>query len=342
MQRGGKLRYVNEFTGTFVIISVLLALIGLFFIAGAQRWFSPEQQLLILLPEEGAHGLREEADVEILGTVAGRVQQIYINPQGRMVAELSIAPDFYQFVRSDSKVTIRHAISLVGGLFLEIGRGTGTELPIGTPVLSATAEKNLKTVVTEILASVESATLPTLQEYTKLAAELRDPQGPVQTLLAKTNRIVANLEQGSGTLPMLLNDPGLAKNILATVASLDAALDQLQDVLQTAEVTGSKLGTAAENFGQYLQPLPGLIKQTDEILSNMKQASDHLPGMTQGLNDELTDLPGLLLQTKSTLHEIERLTLGLQRHWLVRDYVEPEKRPGRIPYEVIGGERQRP
>ena len=37
MQRGGKLRYVNELTGTFVLLSLLLALTGLFFIAGAQR-----------------------------------------------------------------------------------------------------------------------------------------------------------------------------------------------------------------------------------------------------------------------------------------------------------------
>jgi ABC-type transporter Mla subunit MlaD len=342
MQRGGKLRYVNEATGTFVIISVLLALTGLFFIAGAQRWFSPEKQLLILLPEEGAHGLREEADVEILGTVAGQVRQIYINPQGRMVAELRLDPDFYQFVRSDSKVTIRHAISLVGGLFLEIGRGTGAELPIGTPVLIATAEKDLKTVITEILASVESATLPTLQEYTKLAVELRAPDGPIQTLLAKMNRIASNLEQGSGTLPMLLNDQALAKDILGTVDSLNATLDQLQNVLQTAEFTGSKLGKAADDFGQYLQPLPGLMKQTDEVLGNLKQASKHLPAMTRGVNEELTELPGLLLQTKSTLHQIERLTLGLQRHWMIRGYVEPETRPLRIPYEEIGGERQQP
>ncbi len=51
---------------------------------------------------------------------------------------------------------------------------------------------------------------------------------------------------------------------------------------------------------------------------------------------------GLLLQTQTALHEIERLTLGLQRHWLVRGYVEAEKRPVRIPYEEIGGERQQP
>lgn len=342
MYRGRKLRYVNEITGSFVIVSLLLALTGLFFIAGAQRWFSPEKKLLILLPTEGAHGLREEADVEILGTIAGQVQQIYINPERRMIAELRLDPDFYPFVRSDSKVVIRHSISLVGGQFIEISRGKGTELPIDTPVLIASAEKDLKTVVTEILASVESATLPTLQEYTKLAAELRDPAGSVQTLLAKANRIASNLEQGSGTLPMLLNDQTLAKEILGTVARLDAALDQLQNVLQTANVTGDKLGKAADDLGEHLQPLPELMEQTGSILSDLQQASSQLPAIAQEVGDELTALPGLLLQTKNTLSEIERLTLGLQRHWLVRDYVEPQQRPGKIPSAQIGAERPQP
>ncbi len=342
MSRGMKLRYVNELTGAFVIFSLLLALGGLFFVAGAQRWFSPGMQLLVLLPEDGARGLREEANVEILGTTAGQVKRIFINPQGRMVAELRVERDFARFVRSDSRVIIRHAISLVGGLFLEITRGTGAELPVGEPVLVATAEKDLKTVVTEILARVESATLPTLQEYTQLAAELRDPQGPVQTLLASANRIANNLENGKGPLPMLLNDEALAKDLLGTLTRLDGALDQLQSILQTADATGKKLGEAAENLDQYLQPLPGLMQQSGAVLNDLQRASGHLPTISQGVSEELTSLPGLLLQTKDTLREIERLTRGLQRHWLVRDYVEPESRPARIPVEEVGGERRQP
>ncbi len=342
MQRGAKLRYVNQLTGTFVIAGVVLTLVGLFFVAGAQRWFSPDHQLLILLPEEGARGLREEDDVEILGTIAGQVQRIYIDPQERMIAELRIEPGFYQFIRSDSKVVIRHAISLVGGIFLEITRGKGAEVPLDRPVLSATAEPDLKTVITEILASVESATLPTLQEYTQLAAELRDPQGPVQTLLAKANRIADTLESGNGALPMLLNDQTLAQDLLGTLNTLQASLDQLQSVLQTAQQTGSKLGQAADNFDQQLQPLTGLMEQTGTVLGNLQQATAPLPQASRELSSEISALPGLLLQTQTTLREIERLTKGLQRHWLVRDYVaEPDDRM-RIPLEEIGGERRQP
>ncbi len=341
MQRGEKLRYVNTLTGTFVILALLLTLIGVFFVAGAQRWFSPNKQLLILLPEEGAHGLREEADVEILGTIAGQVQRIYIDPQERMVAELSIEPGFYQFVRRDSKVIIRHTISLVGGIFMEITRGRGAELPVDQPVLTADTEKDIKTVLTEILASVESATLPTLQEYTKLAAELRDPQGPVQTLLGKANRIATTLDQGQGTLPMLLNDETLAKSLLQTMHKLNASLAQLEKVLQTAEETGSKLGTVAASFDQQLQPVSGLLEQTGQILHNLQRASDPLPQASQNLSQELQALPGLLLQTQTTLQEIERLTVGIQRHWLVRDYIDKDELPLRIPIEEISGEGQK-
>ena len=336
MHRSRQLRYVNTLTGTFVIAGLLLALVGLFFIAGAQRWFSPDQQLQILLPEEGAHGLREEADVEILGTIAGQVQKIYIDGAGRMVATVSIDPGFAPFIRRDSQAIIRHTISLVGGVFLEITRGKGASLPPDRPLLTASAEKDLKTVVTEILASVESATLPTLQEYTQLAAELRDPAGPVQSLLKKANRIAATLEQGDGTLPMLLNDRTLADHLLATMQTLNGSLGQLQQVLATAQQTGRKLGTAADGFAHQLQPLAGLLKQSGQVLDHLEQASAPWPEASRQLSAELTELPSLLLQTRRTLQEIERLTVGLQRHWLVRDYVEKEQPSLRIPLERIG------
>ncbi len=342
MEKGERLRYVNELTGTFVVLSMLLTIAGIFFIASAQRWFMPSQQLLIMLPLEGAHGLREEADVHILGTVAGQVQEISINQNGRMIAHLSLDPDFYQFVRQDSKAVIRHEVTLVSGMYLEITRGSGLKLPQGRPTLIATAEKDIKTVITEILASVESATLPTLQEYTKLAAELRDPQGPVQTLLAKTNRIATTLEQGDGTLPTLLNDPTLVNELTSTMTNLNTSLDQLQTVLKTAENTGLKLGQAADNFDNHLESLPKLLNDTQEILQDLQQTTNNLPDISNDLQQGVSSLPELLLQATRTMAEIERLTQGVQRHWLVRDYVEQHKPLMRIPIEQIDGEDRRP
>ena len=35
-----------------------------------------------------------------------------------------------------------------------------------------------------------------------------------------------------------------------------------------------------------------------------------------------SSLPALVAQTQQTMHEIERLVRGMQRHWLIRKYVE--------------------
>jgi hypothetical protein len=63
----------------------------------------------------------------------------------------------------------------------------------------------------------------------------------------------------------------------------------------------------------------------------LRQASTHLPAIGGALGTEAKDLSGLILQTQQTLHEIERLVAGLQRHWLIRKYIPPYRPETRIP-----------
>ena len=53
--------------------------------------------------------------------------------------------------------------------------------------------------------------------------------------------------------------------------------------------------------------------------------------LSAALAVEAKDLPGLVLQTQQTLHELERLIEGLERHWLVRKYIEQRQPNTRIP-----------
>ena len=61
--------------------------------------------------------------------------------------------------------------------------------------------------------------------------------------------------------------------------------------------------------------------------------------MTRSLQGEMEDLPGLVKQSQDTLVQAEKLIEGIQKHWLIRGYIEqgearyPEVRPG----DVLGG-----
>ncbi len=349
MAKNYTFRYVNEVTGTFVILSLLAALTGLFFAAGAQRWFSPGEKLRVLLPVEGSHGLREGAEVKILGTVAGEVEKISIRKNGRMMAKLRIEKDFFQFVRTDSVALIRSELSLAGGTYLEISRGAGALPPRREKPLEASAEKDLKAVITEILDRVETETVPTLREFTLLAAALRAPEGQLQSLLRKAGRIAENLEQGKGVIPALLNDQSMMRDLAQTLQGANVALASLQEVLQSAATTSSKMGEMTGNLNRQLEAMAPLmplaadvLRDTRVVMADLRQATSRLPELTLGLGEEGEALPGLLLQTTATLQEIERLVTGLQKHWLVRGYIEADGAPGRIPPESVDAARSGP
>ncbi len=349
MAKNYAFRYVNEVTGTFVILSLLAALVALFFAAGAQRWFTPGEKLRVLLPLDGSHGLREGAEVKILGTVAGEVEKIAIRENGRMMAKLRIERDFFQFVREDSLPVIRKEISLSGGSYMEISRGASPHPPRREIPLEATAEKDLKTVITEILDRVESETVPTLREFTLLAAALRSPEGQLQRLLHKANRIAENLEQGDGVIPALLNDQAMMRDLAKTLQGVNATLASLQGVLLSAETTSTKMGGMTDNLNRQLEALTPLmplaadvLNDTKIVMGDLRQVTSRLPELSRELEGEGAALPGLLLQTTATLQEIERLVTGLQKHWLVRGSIEQKDAPGRIPPEAVDAARSGP
>ena len=60
-------------------------------------------------------------------------------------------------------------------------------------------------------------------------------------------------------------------------------------------------------------------------------ASTNLPAISDVLGQEAKDLPGLVLQTQTSMRELERLIEGMQRHWLLRKYVNRTNPPRPLP-----------
>jgi hypothetical protein len=52
-----------------------------------------------------------------------------------------------------------------------------------------------------------------------------------------------------------------------------------------------------------------------------------LPEITDAVADEARDLPGLVQQTQTSMRELERLIEAMQRHWLLRKYVNKTNPP---------------
>ena len=313
-----KFRHVNEITGTVVlgIIAVLIA--AVVWTGYSQRWFRSRVTLRIVLPEAGAAGIRQGSEVYFLGTMVGTVSDVLVDAAGRMEARANIRRDFFRFVRADSSAVVKKKFGVAGDAYFEITRGEGQPL----------AEKNAFILCRDLPVSVEaaieelrSAALPVFEKlstgldtWTALGTNLIQTQHRLEQLLVRLDHIVAAVERGEGTAGKLITDPALA--------------DQAAELLTRANETMGELRRVMTNL--------------NVAVRNVQDGTARLPEITDALANEARDLPGLVLQTQIAVRELERLIEAVQRHWLVRKYVNKTNPPPLRPWPELQKPQKEP
>jgi phospholipid/cholesterol/gamma-HCH transport system substrate-binding protein len=314
MKERFKFRHVNEITGIFVILVVVVLIAAIVWTARSQGWFRGTVSLQIVLPEAGAAGIRQGSEIYFLGTLVGTVSDVVVDTTGRMEARTSIRSDFFRFVRMDSSAVVKKKFGVAGDAYFEITRGQGQPLPKkNASIICRDLPGTMETTIEEF----RSAVLPVLEKlsvgldtwttlgeklsagadaWTRLGTNLGESRQHLDILVGRLDRIIADVEQGKGTAGKLLTDPAIADDLKTILDKGNVSMDQLQTILQDVKAAGTNLSAVSE-----------------------------------ALATEAKDLPGLVLQTQQTLYELERLIEGIQRHWLIRKYIE-QRQPGtRIP-----------
>jgi phospholipid/cholesterol/gamma-HCH transport system substrate-binding protein len=314
MKQRFKFRHVNEITGIFVILVVVVLIAAIVWTAYRQRWFRGTVTLGIVLPEAGAAGIRQGSEVYFLGTLVGTVSDVIVAATGRMEAQTSIRSDFFRFVRQDSSAVVKKKFGVAGDAYFDITRGQGQPLPKKDASIVC---KELPGTMESAIEEVRRAVLPVLEKlsvgvdtwttlgtklstgadaWTGLGTDLGETRQQLNQLITRLDGLVAGVEQGKGTAGKLLTDPALADELKTILDKGNASMDQLQGILKDVQVAGA-----------------------------------HLSAVSEALALEAEDLPGLVLQTQQTLYELERLIEGIEKVWPIRSHIEQRQRNTRIP-----------
>ena len=196
----------NQAVGAVVLICAAL-FVGALVNAGLlKEWFQTSLTLRIVLPEAGVSGLAQGAEVQIMGTRAGEIRRIVIDPSQRMHAEARIDSQMRPFLRRDLQVVIRRQFGIAGAAFLDISRGTGPELDWGFAVLTATTDRAPTDLIGQVIDEVHARVLPILDELQKVIANantLVDPAGPLRQTMQSAATMVQRIERGEGSIGKL-------------------------------------------------------------------------------------------------------------------------------------------
>ena len=307
-----KFRHVNEITGTFVIIIVLVLIAAVVWMGHSQRWFKSRVALRITLPEAGAAGIRQGSEVYFLGTLVGSVSDVIVDEAGHMEAQVKIRHDFFRFVRADSSAVIKKKFGVAGDSFFEITRGKGAPLP----------EKNASIVCNE-------------QFNSALEAAVEQVRAEAMLVLKKVN----------GGLDTWTT---LGTNLIATRERLDQLVGRMDDIatdVQAGKGTAGKLLTdssVADELKTLLVQANHSMGEFQITLKNLQDASTNLPAISEALGHEAKDLPGLVLQTQTSMRELERLIEAMQKNWFIRKHVNKTNPPPSRPLTEAAESERKP
>jgi phospholipid/cholesterol/gamma-HCH transport system substrate-binding protein len=296
MAKKFKFRYVNEIVGGFVILVVLLLLAGVLVAGRAQHWFDPMQEIDLKFPPEGSMDLQKGAEVMLLGARVGSVQDILVDDDGDITGSIRVRGSFMRFVRTDSVALVKKKMVVTGDAYIELTRGTNEPLPRVDAQIPCVKDTEILQMLEEALNTLAMEAENTLrlvnraiEEYTMLAENLNDPTNGIPQVMAQVNGLLADVRSGEGLPARILNDPALADDVAGIVA-------QAQELLE-------KVNAMAAELQQVVAKLPPMV---DTAAAEV----DNLPVV-------IGDSQALMRSTTATLD-------GLQRHWLLRKYMESD------------------
>jgi phospholipid/cholesterol/gamma-HCH transport system substrate-binding protein len=318
-----KFRYTNEVVGLFVLITLLIFVTGLFYSAQVRKWFNPGETLKVVLPDSGLFGLTEGSAVEILGTRAGQIQDIVINPDQKIHAIARIDSDMTVFVRSDSRASIRRTFGIAGDAFLEITRGTGSPLDWEFAVLTVEVDRSTSDTLAQLIEEVRAKVMPVIDDahkaiimLTAVARDLHDPDKGVQQLLANLNSITDKIDRGEGALGRLLTEDKLVRDLENLIARMGPLFDDLEKTIENVSQFSTEFDLETGDIPQIIRSLKKTMASMEMVMKDLSATTTHLPKIVENFGDAADTAPILVLQVQQVMVELERLIQQLQSHWL--------------------------
>jgi phospholipid/cholesterol/gamma-HCH transport system substrate-binding protein len=321
-----RVRHTDEWVGALVIAAIAVLTVAILQAGVLRDWFKASSELRLMLPATGLAGLDAGGEVEVLGTKAGTVRRIVLDPDHRLYAILVIDQQATAFIRRDSAAVIRRRFGVAGAAFVDISRGTGEPMDWSYAVIEGTTERAPTDSISALIDEVRQKIFPILDNAGRITQGLAE-------IVDRTNR-------GEGNVGRLLSDQTLIRQTETavgsaqdTVATLNALFAELQkSALDIRDVTRKAGGSNG---------LPAVLKRADATLATLQgllmelgKGSNRMPAIAKNVQDSTANLPALITQLQVTVSQLDKLMEQLRGSWLLGGGT-PEQQQPFSPSQVV-------
>jgi phospholipid/cholesterol/gamma-HCH transport system substrate-binding protein len=300
--------------GAFVLGGIVLFLVTVFFIGSENNIFS--RTFTVFTEFKNVEGLKEGDNVWLSGVKVGRVTDVTIASEGKVVVKLSLKRNQSSFIREDATASIG-SDGLVGNKIVVIRPGTGAK--------SIEARDTIRT----------SSPADT-QQLINIAKDVGEN---TRSLTADLSVVMKKINAGQGVVGELLNEGDLAKELRMAVNNLTVtghntakASAELQLLLSDLR-NGNGLMPTLINDSSYVRKFTMALNNIEKVSDNAATVSNSLQVLAKSLDDDnnaigvLLKDPAVADRLKNTVenaeHASEKLDENmeaLQHNFLLRRY----------------------
>lgn len=340
-----KFRHIDRIAGAFLFLTAIILAIMATLAAKSQRWFAETTEYRVEMPggqagdpkEEGTLGIKPGSDVRVVGSQVGHVKRVdlflgedlipihslaEVDPNDiRIVAILRVKGDFAKFIGPDSRAVLKYDLGGLGSAYFDITRGSERfeENSHGkdSRILTFSKQMDAKQEVFEVVARIENELVPAIRSYRNMA----DTTKALVEKLSRDDealfRLLTSLESGVSDLNLIMARVESGEGALGDMTSQSSEMrTQLNEFAVTLNQSSQDLSDAINNLDQ------GITNLRNEGGRSLNQAMNHLPGTVNRTDGAIAEFNTAATDLQETIREIEILTEALQRHWLVRRYID--------------------
>lgn len=315
--------------GVFIIVAFVLFTYGLYRIGDRQSFLS--KNMTVYVDFKDIKGLRPGNNVRYSGITIGSVETINILNDTTLRVGMAIQSDAVKYLRKNAQAEIGSS-GLVGNMLVNIGPGTGPSSPVGPgDILAANQAVEMNEMVDLLAASNQR----------------------IEQITDQLLQITEKINQGQGSLALLLNDAQMASHLEQSMAQMAATTQALNTASQNLAAATTAVNTGEGNLGYLLrdtslkQQMGQLSNNLDTLISvrtgpvldsitllaaSLAEASRNIQQLTTQLEASEGIIPALLSDSslssalQTTLQNLERGTYKLDENMKALQYSWPFKK----------------
>jgi phospholipid/cholesterol/gamma-HCH transport system substrate-binding protein len=291
-KNGLQIEFREKMVGLFIVITMGLALGILVFIGRGQHWFKKKTTYYTYFNE--GYNLKPGAQVKIFNTWIGSVEILELTRDNRVKITIKIFENDAAKIRADSVATV-DSPTIIGSEFIAITPGSPEKpaIPKGG-IINSKAKKNIGEYLKEYEIQNKIEDFGQLISDLKIVMErLKDPEGPLFSVLYDIKELTNKLNKGEGSLGRLVMEEDLYREARIAIKDLketSAGINELSDNM----VKGIHL------LPDTMEKINDTAHKLEHVMSRLETATEKAPAMQRQVEDALTEVNRILESLKKS------------------------------------------